>query len=91
MQFNPSPLKSTFAPSFLTLSLAQWMRPLYLCWSDSSVCILDLMTSMGVANPQARTPAKPPESRTTRKPAGAKGGAVNSSLALIRLQASRIC
>lgn len=74
MQFKPSPLKSTFAPSFLTLSLTQWIRPLYLCWSDSSICMRDLMTSMGVPNPQARTPAKPPESSTTRKPAGESEG-----------------
>jgi len=83
MQFKPSPLKSTLAPSFLTLSLAQWMRPLYFCWSDSSVCIRDLMTSMGVANPQATTPAKPPEISTTRKPARESEG---RSLAFIRLQ-----
>lgn len=90
MQFKPSPLKSTFAPSFLTLSLTQWIRPLYLCWSDSSICMRDLMTSMGVANPQARTPAKPPESSTTRKPAGDSEGRRAAHLCLVQLQPSRI-
>lgn len=70
MQFSPRPLKSTFTPSSLTLCLAQWTRPLYLCCPDSSTCIRDFRTSMGVASPQARTPAKPPESSTTRKPVG---------------------
>lgn len=90
-QFKPSPLKSVFAPSFLTLSLTQWIRPLYLCWSDSSVCMRDLMTSMGVANPQARTPAKPPESSTTRKPAGGSQGRRAVHLRLIQLQPSQSC
>lgn len=90
-QFKPSPLKSVFAPSFLTLSLTQWIRPLYLCWSDSSVCMRDLMTSMGVANPQARTPAKPPESSTTRKPAGESQGRRAVHLCLIQLQPSQSC
>lgn len=90
-QFKPSPLKSVFAPSFLTLSLTQWIRPLYLCWSDSSVCMRDLMTSMGVANPQARTPAKPPESSTMRKPAGGSQGRRAVHLRLIQLQPSQSC